>query len=53
MLPYDLEGMLQIAKNVGSYKIWPILFSGARKEFEKLLVATQKEIQCIYQNNLG
>ncbi|XP_065922138.1 uncharacterized protein [Magallana gigas] len=48
-LPYDLEGMLQIAKTVGSNKILPIMFQngGARKEFEKLLVATQKEIQSV------
>nr|XP_034324330.1 uncharacterized protein LOC105343598 [Crassostrea gigas] len=47
--PYDLEGMLQIAKNVGSDKILPIMFQngGARKEFEKLLVDTQKEIQSV------
>ncbi|XP_061188195.1 uncharacterized protein LOC133196303 [Saccostrea echinata] len=47
--PYDLEGMLQIAKNVGSDEILPIMYQngGARKEFEKLLVETQKEIQSV------
>lgn len=47
--PYDLEEMLQIAKTVGSDKILLMMFQngGARKEFEKMFVESQKKCKSV------